>query len=214
VVSNKRAGVAKPLTADLVVEVAGRIVDEQGIGSLTMRRLSEELGVAVTSIYWHVGNREDLLEALVDRLLAEMGTLRAIGETPRERIASLARQLRKKLLERPHLIALAHEQSKTPLMFQPVQAAIAAELAALGQRGEAAALFLRALQVHVVSSVLLERTIERYPTGQPADFDPAAWLGDSDDTELVAALGREVDRSELFEFALQALLGALPRDGA
>ena len=86
---------SRPLTAELVIEVAGRIVDEQGADALTMRRLADELGVAVTSIYWHVGNREDLVDALVDRLLADMGTLRPRGTTPRERITSLARALRR-----------------------------------------------------------------------------------------------------------------------
>jgi TetR/AcrR family transcriptional regulator, tetracycline repressor protein len=176
---------SRPLTGDLVIEVAGRIVDEQGSDALTMRRLADELGVAVTSIYWHVGNREDLVDALVDRLLADMGTLRPRGTTPRERIASLSRALRRKLLERPHLIALAHEQEKTALMFQPVQAAIAEDLTAPGLRDAEAALALRALQLHVVASVLLERTIGRYGTEQP------------------------VDPLEAFEFTLQAMLDAL-----
>ena len=175
----------RPITADEVVEVAGRIVDAQGADALTMRRLADELGVAVTSIYWHVGNRDELVDALVDRLLADVGTLRARGTTPRERIASLARALRKKLLDRPQLVALAHERAKTAVMFQPVQDAIAVELDAMGLAGAEGPLALRALQLHVVTSVLLVRTIDRYGTEQP------------------------VDAVEVFEFTLQALLDAL-----
>lgn len=205
----KRESEAATLTAPDVVEAAGRIVEKDGLDALTMRRLSDDLGVAVTSIYWHVGNRRALLDALVDRVLADMGMLEAIGRTPRERVASLARQLRVKMLERPHLIALVHEQAKTPLMFVPVQAAMAAELAALGQRGEKAALSLRALQMHVIASVVLERTIERHPTAQRAAFDDAAWSSGLADDELIAALSRDPDRVELFEFGLQALLDVL-----
>jgi len=201
---------SRPLTAELVIGVAGRIVDEQGTEALTMRRLADELGVAVTGIYWHVGNRENLVDALVDRLLTDMGTLRPRGASPRERIASLARALRRKLLERPHLVALAHEQAKTALMFQPVQAAIADELAVLGLRGAEAALALRALQVHVVTSVLLERTVDRYPTGQPETIAELPWLLAHDDAELVVALSRPVDPLEVFELTLHALLDALP----
>lgn len=175
----------RSLTADDVVEVAGRIVDEHGADALTMRRLADELHVAVTSIYWHVGNRDELVDALVDRLLADVGTLRARGTTPRERIASLARGLRKKLLDRPQLVALAHERAKTSVMFQPVQDAIAGELATIGLPTDEAALALRALQLHVVTSVLLVRTIDRYGTHRP------------------------VDATEVFEFTLQALLDAL-----
>ena len=207
--NSKSAVAATPLNAQDVVEAAGRIVEQDGLDALTMRRLSEDLGVAVTSIYWHVGNRRALLDALVDRVLADMGMFQAVGRTPRERMASLARQLRNKMLERPHLIALVHEQAKTPLMFVPVQAAMAVELAALGQHGAAAALSLRALQMHVIASVVLERTIERHPTAQRPPSDTAAWLSDPPDAELLAELSREPDRVELFEFGLQALLAAL-----
>ena len=58
-------------------------------------------------------------------------------------------------------------------------------------------------------SVVLERTIERHPTAQRAAFDDAAWSSDLADDELIAALSREPDRVELFEFGLQALLDAL-----
>lgn len=194
-----------PLDADDIVVAAARIVEADGLHELTMRRLSDELGVAVTSIYWHVGNRQALLDALVDHVLAEMGTLQAIGRTPLDRIASLARQLRSRMLERPHLLALVHEQAKTPLMFRPVHEAIAVELATLGQHGAPAAMALRALQVHVVASVLLERSIVRYGGDAPDSFAPTALGGDA---EFAAALALDPDRTELFEFGLQALLDA------
>jgi AcrR family transcriptional regulator len=196
------------VNAQDVVEAAAAIVEKEGLDALTMRRLSDELGVAVTSIYWHVGNRDALLDALVDRVLTDMGTLQAVGRTPRDRIASLARQLRTKMLERPHLIALVHEQAKTPLMFRPVQAAMATELAKLQRTGAAAALSLRALQMHVIASVLLERSIERHPTEQHA-VDAASIAQDVGDAELADALAHDWDRVAVFEFGLQALLSAL-----
>jgi AcrR family transcriptional regulator len=196
------------VNAQDVVEAAAAIVEKEGLDALTMRRLSDELGVAVTSIYWHVGNRDALPDALVERVLAEMGTVQAIGRTPRDRIASLARQLRTKMLERPHLIALVHEQAKTPLMFHPVQAAMAAELAALGRTGTDAALSLRALQMHVIASVLLERSIERHPTAQRA-VDVESIERAVGDPELADALANDWDRVDVFEFGLRALLAAL-----
>lgn len=196
------------MNAQDVVDTAVGIVEKEGLDALTMRRLSDELGVAVTSIYWHVGNRDALLDALVDRVLTEMGTLQPVGRTPRDRIASLARQLRTKMLERPHLIALVHERAKTADMFRPVQAAMAIELAKLGKTGSAAALSLRALQVHVIASVLLERSIERYPTEQRA-VDTDSIAHEVGDTELADALAGDWDRVAVFEFGLHALLDAL-----
>ena len=59
----------RPLTAEVVVDVANRVVELHGFDALTMRRLSDELGVAVTSIYWHVGNRHTALQVLPDGAL-------------------------------------------------------------------------------------------------------------------------------------------------
>ena len=177
---------ARPLTADDVVAEAVRIVDAHGADALTMRRLADELGVAVTSIYWHVGNREELLDAVIDHLIDEMGTVRARGRGSHERIATLAHGLRRMLLARPQLIALAHERAQTTRMFQPVQAAIARELDALGLTGADAERTRRAVQVHVVSSVLLERTVDRLGTDDP------------------------VDALDLFGFTLDAILATLP----
>lgn len=199
---------AGALTAHDIVTAAAAIIDEGGPHALTMRRVADAVGVAVTGIYWHVGNREELLAAVGEHMIARIGTLKAVGETPVERIASLAHQLRDNLLAHAHLVGVVHQQAKTGSMFQPVHAAMATELAALGHTGTNAALALRSLQVHVVGSVLLERSIERFgPRRDSRAFD--AWLGDRSDRVLVEAMSREPDRDELFEYGLQSLLATL-----
>lgn len=196
----------QPVTRDEVVETALRLVEEHDVAALTMRRLAAELGTAVTSIYWHVGNRDALIDLLVERLIADMGGVRLSGRTPRARITSLLRQWRERLWERPHLIGLAHERGKTVAMFQPMQAALARELATVGMRGERAALAVRVLQVHVVSSVVLARAAGRGPSTNPTD--PHAWT-DTADAELVSALAAPLDYDEMFRLGLDALLDRL-----
>ena len=197
---------AQPVTRDEVVDTALRLVEEHDVAALTMRRLAAELGTAVTSIYWHVGNRDALIDLLVERLIGDMGTVRLSGRSPRARIASLLRQWRERLWERPHLIGLAHERGRTVAMFQPMQAALAQELAAVGLSGESAAFAVRVLQVHVVSSVVMARTAARGPTTNPTD--PQAWP-DFLDAELVSTLATPVDYEEMFRFGLDALLDRL-----
>jgi AcrR family transcriptional regulator len=204
-----RAGRDRPVTRDEVVETALRLIEDNDVSALTMRRLAGELGVAVTSIYWHVGNRDALLDQLVERLLTDMGGFRVSGHTPRARITSLLRQWRQRLWARPHLIAVAHERGRTGAMFQPVQAALARELAGVGLRGEAAALAVRALQVHVTASVVLQRAASRGPATTPTD--PTAWA-DSDDPELVAALAEPLDYDAVFTLGVDALLDRLLPD--
>jgi TetR/AcrR family transcriptional regulator, tetracycline repressor protein len=196
----------RPVTSDEVVETALRLIEDNDVSALSMRRLAAELGVAVTSIYWHVGNRDALLDLLVERLLADMGGVRPSGRTPRARITSLLRQWRQRLWERPHLIAVAHERGLTGAMFQPVQAALARELSAVGLHGEGAALAVRALQVQVTASIVLQRAASRGPSTTPTD--PTAWR-DSDDPDLVAALAEPLNYDAVFALGVEALLDRL-----
>jgi len=182
---------AEPLSRDVVVDAALRLVEDHGVRALTMRRLAAELDVAVTAIYWHVGNRSALLDELVDRIVSEIGAIRPTGATPEERIASVARSLRRKLLARPHLVGLAHERGRTGEMFQPALAALAQELASQGLRGREAELAAQAIEFHVIGSVILERAAARGPG--PGDGHPPA------------------DHNAVFEFGLRALVDSLVR---
>ncbi|HVV74593.1 MAG TPA: helix-turn-helix domain-containing protein [Mycobacteriales bacterium] len=192
------------MTQATVVATAIRLVEDNDLDALTMRRLAAELGTAVTSIYWHVGNRDALVGLMVDRLLADMRDVTVGGRDPRARISSLCKQWRQRLWDHPHLIALAHERNKTLAMFQPMQAALARELHAVGLRGKDAAAAIRGLQLHVVSSVVIERTAQRGPTTDATD--PTAWPAITDDPELIAALSAPVDYRAAFDVGLEALL--------
>jgi AcrR family transcriptional regulator len=194
------------VSREVVVETALRLIEQNDISALTMRRLAAELGTAVTAIYWHVGNRDALLDLLVDRLLVDMGRVRISGRTPRARITSLARQWRTRLWEHPHLIGLAHAQGKTATMFEPLQAALAAELAEIGITGRAAATAISALQYHVAASVVMQRTAARGP--ESGVTDPAAWPEERD-TALVQELTKPLDYDATFALGLDALLDRL-----
>jgi AcrR family transcriptional regulator len=60
-----------PLTRERVLETALALADEGGIESLTMRKLGQALGVEAMSLYNHVANKDDILGAVVDVVLAE-----------------------------------------------------------------------------------------------------------------------------------------------
>ncbi|EUA33800.1 tetR-family transcriptional regulator [Mycobacterium xenopi 3993] len=101
---------------------------------------------------------------MVDQLLSEMANLPVEGDTAVERIASLARSQRKALIERQHILRIAHERDRTPTLFLPIQQMLAMQLAELGITGGEAALVLRAVQVHVISSALLQFSAVRGPS--------------------------------------------------
>jgi AcrR family transcriptional regulator len=61
-----------PLSRERVLDAAIRLADEGGIESLTMRKLARELGVEAMSLYNHVANKGDLVDAIVDLVVGEI----------------------------------------------------------------------------------------------------------------------------------------------
>ena len=125
------------LSRDQIVGVALEIVEAEGLDGLTMRRLAGKLGVAATAIYWHVGDKEALLDALAERIAARVGDIPVAGDSPVERLVSIGAGLRRNLLEQPTLVGLVHQQGHTALLFQAVRRALVRELTAAGLRGPA-----------------------------------------------------------------------------
>jgi TetR/AcrR family tetracycline transcriptional repressor len=206
-------GRAAPLDREAVIDAALRLVEDEGATGLSMRRLAAELGVAVTAIYWHVGGRDVLVAELVDRIVADIGRIRARGATPQERVASIARSLRKTLRARPHLVGLADQMGRTAAMFQPAQAGLARELVAAGLHGRDAALAVQAIQFHVVGSVVLERTASR--AASEGRTNPDVWQ-DAEGVEPMVArrLARPADHDGVFEFGLRHLIDSVLSDAA
>lgn len=61
-----------PLSRDRVLHAAVEVADRDGIESLTMRRLAEELGVEAMSLYYHVANKEAVLDGVVEVIVGEI----------------------------------------------------------------------------------------------------------------------------------------------
>ena len=74
----KREPKKEPLSRERVLAAALRLADEEGIEALTMRRLGQELGVEAMTLYYHVGSKDELLDALVDIVTDEF-ELAALG---------------------------------------------------------------------------------------------------------------------------------------
>ena len=202
------------LSREEVLAAAAELVKRQGPDALTMRRLAAGLGTAVTSIYWHVGGREALLDALVERTVADLGEIRPRGRTPEQRVVSVARALRRQLRDHPHLVALVHERGLTDRMFLPAQQALVREAHAAGLRGGRAAEFVRAVQFQVVGHVLVERNRERAPAQHPGGEE--LWRAEAagDDPALARALSRPPASDRLFVTSVRALVrGLLAGDG-
>ena len=63
-----------PLSRERIVATAVELLDAQGIDGLSMRRLAERLGSGVMSLYWHVDNKEVVLDLALDTVLERSGS--------------------------------------------------------------------------------------------------------------------------------------------
>ncbi len=60
------------LSRELIATTALALTDKGGLASLSMRKLGGELGVEAMSLYHYVDNKDDLLDAVLDQLYAEV----------------------------------------------------------------------------------------------------------------------------------------------
>jgi AcrR family transcriptional regulator len=60
-----------PLSRDRILRAALELVDGGGIESLSMRKLGQALGFEAMSLYNHVANKDDVIDGMLDLVLAE-----------------------------------------------------------------------------------------------------------------------------------------------
>ena len=106
-----------PLSRDRVLRAAVARADKAGIESLSMRRLAEELGVVPMALYKHVANKEELLDGMIDVVVAEIDPpVAGAGwkSAVRQRILSA----RRALLRHPWASkVMESKQNPTPLVL-------------------------------------------------------------------------------------------------
>ncbi|MFI7064675.1 TetR/AcrR family transcriptional regulator [Kribbella sp. NPDC050124] len=83
------------LSRDRVLEAAVAVADAGGIGGLTIRSLAQELGVKPMSVYYHVANKEEILDGIVDYVFSQIDLPSADGDwrTEMRKRAESARQV-------------------------------------------------------------------------------------------------------------------------
>jgi AcrR family transcriptional regulator len=91
----KAAPPRQPLSQDLVVETALRVVRAEGLDAVSMRRVAQELGTGPASLYAHVSNKDELLELMLDRIAAQVRLPEPDPGRWQEQIKEIARELRR-----------------------------------------------------------------------------------------------------------------------
>ena len=61
-----------PLNKERILRTAVALADADGVDSLSMRKIAEELDVVPMALYRHVANKDEMLDGMVDLVVAEI----------------------------------------------------------------------------------------------------------------------------------------------
>jgi AcrR family transcriptional regulator len=67
-----RGRVAPALSRGEIVDAAIAVADAEGAGAISMRRIAQVLRSGTMSLYWHVANKEHLLDLMLDTVVGEI----------------------------------------------------------------------------------------------------------------------------------------------
>jgi AcrR family transcriptional regulator len=94
---------ASPLSLEAIVDAAAELLEAEGLGALTMRRLAARLGFSPMGLYRHVATKEELLRALADRYLADLALPDTEGLAWQETIVAVTSAIHRAFLAHSHL---------------------------------------------------------------------------------------------------------------
>jgi TetR/AcrR family tetracycline transcriptional repressor len=201
------------LTRRQVVEEAMLRVDEHGLDALTLRALAARLGVQAPTLYWHVRNKAELLDALADAIMDDaLGAIRepAAAEDWREWLLAGIAQLRRAMLAHPDGARIV-SGARSSLRRADFSERALAVLAAHGVELQHARLIVLAAERYTVGYVLEEQSPEPDPNGphpDPADLQRRLPTVTRAISEYFAS-GRTVD--DLYRDGARLILGLPPR---
>ena len=211
------------LDRDRILRAALDHIDEQGLPSLTMRRLGQRLGVEAMSLYRYVPGKEELLDGVVEMLLAQLYDDADVRQSPtdgwQDFLQRLAHGVRRVALTHPKAFPLvASRPPEAPWLRPPLRSLDWVEtfLDALSEEGfgdEAVVAAYRAFTSFLLGHLLLE------VANLGADIGPLDVLDDGEPDHEEAAqrgtvwrLRRELAEDHAaaeFEEALENLLERL-----
>jgi AcrR family transcriptional regulator len=106
----RRSRPGRGLSLDRIVTVTLELMDEEGIGAATMRGVSSRLGVRSMSLYRYVQDRDELFDAVVERIVNELADDPEVQLRPvdgwRPYLAGMAHGVRRYARAHPHAFPL------------------------------------------------------------------------------------------------------------
>jgi AcrR family transcriptional regulator len=216
----------KTLTREEIVKAAVALADAEGAAAVNMRRIARELDAAAMSLYWHVADKEQLLDLMLDVVEGESGIAELSGDW-RVDFKSMARQRRRALLSHPWVLDFMSGRAQPgPNGLLQIERSLSV-LDGLHLDTRTALQILMTIDTYVTGSVMHEvreiRIEERQASDRLSSVEFAAemrdWRERLDRSGMFARVVRVFDegidpdaaetRDERFEFGLACVLDGL-----
>jgi AcrR family transcriptional regulator len=175
----RRSRRGRGLSLDRIVTATLELVDERGIGAASMRAVSSRLGVRSMSLYRYVRDRDELFDAVVERIVNELADDPEVQLRPvngwRPYLTGMAHGVRRYARAHPHAFPLvATRPPAAPWVNPPLRSlrwveAMLSGLAAEGFSNEQVLFTYRTFNSFLLGSLLLETSAMVLRDPQPGD---------------------------------------------
>jgi AcrR family transcriptional regulator len=209
------AGRPPRLSLEAIVAAAARILQTEGLESLSMRRLATELGSTPMALYHHVRDKDELLVHVLESQAQTMPRP-AFPADPRERLIASSTLLYELLAERPWIIeVLTSDDVIAPSALWYVEVMIGAAVDHGCPIDEAVYVY-RTIWFYIVGDLLIRVTRNRRDARPRTVYqdEVVAQLTTATHPRLAAVAGRwpELNARDTHRQALTAIVhGLLPR---
>ncbi len=194
----RKRGRPAQLSREQIVEAALDLLRIKPRQSLTMQALARQLGAAPMSLYTHVRNRQDLMQAIADNVLRQV-QFTVDEQDWQATVYNWAHAVRRQFLAYPFLASLMQDGLGTPAAWLELSNPLLQALRQAGLRGEQLADAQRWVSRVVTGSVLMELML---PAVVPAEL-----------TEVQKALADLPERSRSTWLEILPALGTRSDDG-
>jgi AcrR family transcriptional regulator len=178
-VTQARAERGRGLSLDRIVTATLELMDEQGIGAASMRAVAARLGVRSMSLYRYVRDRDELFDAVVERIVGELADDPEVQPRPvegwRPYLIGMAQGVRRYARAHPHAFPLvATRPPSAPWVNPPLRSLrwVEAMLAGLADEGfsdEQVLFTYRTFNSFLLGYLLLETSAMALRDPKPGD---------------------------------------------
>jgi AcrR family transcriptional regulator len=170
-IQSRRPGRRRTLTEDEILDAALELLDEDGTRAASIRRIAARVGVAPNAVYTYFADKAAVERALVERLLGQVdqGVFTQPANPWRQRVESLALELRTKLAEHPGAVPLLISRPMDGPAALTLNERLLGVLADGGLDPDDAARAAHLLVTYVVGSVCLEVADAHQPGALPPE---------------------------------------------